>query len=266
MVDQDPSPEAREVVRRSGVPVEYLVQQRLGLSASRNLALKSARGTILAVTDDDCVPDQGWTVALAHAFDAESKPVAVTGPILSPEGDPPDGMFSLSLRSSRVSRTFATRTVPWHVGSGANFAADVQWLRRLRGWDERLGVGTAGRAAEDTDIIDRILQAGGSIRYEEAAVVRHEWQTRERRASTYWSYGYGIGALCGLRLADRDAFAIPMVASYSRMHLARLLRAVARLDVRDAKGRLKAVSALVPGCLYGLRAARRAAQATNSSS
>ena len=262
VVEQDPSPEAREVVRRSGMVVDYFEQAKLGLSASRNLALTKAREDILAVTDDDCLPDQGWAAGLLRGFEAAPMPAAVTGPILSPEGDPPDGMCSLSLRSSRESRTFANRTIPWHVGSGANFAADVRWLRRLAGWDERLGVGTAGRAAEDTDIIDRILREGGAIRYEENAIVRHEWQTREKRAATRWSYGYGTGALCGLRLADRDPFAVSMIASYSRMHLARWFQAAARWDTTEANGRLRAIISLFVGCFYGLRVAKRAGRAT----
>jgi GT2 family glycosyltransferase len=89
VVDQEPSSEAREAIRRSGLAVAYYEQPRLGLSASRNLALIKALGTVLAVTDDDCFPDAGWAAALVEAFESNPPPAAVTGPILSPLGDAP---------------------------------------------------------------------------------------------------------------------------------------------------------------------------------
>ena len=63
--------------------------------------------------------------------------------------------------------------IPWQVGSGANFAARVDFLRKLGGWDERLGVGTSGMAGEDIDIVDRLLAAGGSILYSGGAIMHH---------------------------------------------------------------------------------------------
>src|SRR3954449_1140629 len=46
-----------------GVEVQYVRQQRLGLSASRNAALAAATQPVIAFTDDDCVPDPGWGAA-----------------------------------------------------------------------------------------------------------------------------------------------------------------------------------------------------------
>ena len=163
-------------------------------------------------------------------------------------------MFATSSRPSRESRLFNGRTVPWAVGSGANFTARVADLKRIGGWDERLGVGTSGKAAEDCDIIDRLLAAGGVIRYDGDALMHHEWQTKERRKATRWSYGFGIGALCGVRLAERDPYGLRMLASYSRMKL-REIRSELRCRSWSGIGeRLTALGALVPGCLYGLRA------------
>jgi GT2 family glycosyltransferase len=254
VIDQNPSSAARDVARRSKIIVDYRKQPKLGLSASRNLALARASGCILAVTDDDCFPDPGWLAAVAGAFEADSQLAAVTGPILPPPGDPPDGMCAFSLRLSRGSQLFSRRVVPWHVGSGANFAAKVDWLRRLGGWDERLGVGTRGQSAEDCDIIDRLLVAGGSIRYDADAAMHHEWQPLMRRGATRWSYGYGIGALCGLRLAARDRFGLTMLGSYLRRHFRVLLRELARFNWGEAWQRLTAIIAVVPGLVHGFRA------------
>ena len=254
VVDQDPSEAVRLAVQKSQLPVRYFEQPRLGLSASRNLALARAVGTVLAVTDDDCFPDPGWAEAVRKAMEEDSSLTGVTGPILPPPGDPPANMFATSSRPSRESRLFASRTVPWAVGSGANFSARVTDLKRVGGWDERLGVGTSGKAAEDCEIIDRLLAAGGRIRYDGDALMHHEWQTKERRKATRWSYGFGIGALCGVRLAERDAYGIRMLASYSRMKLRETRSEFRGRSWSGIRERLTALGALVPGCLYGLRA------------
>jgi GT2 family glycosyltransferase len=257
IVDQDPLPETAQIIASSGLRVDYRQQERLGLSASRNLALSMAVGNVLAVTDDDCFPDPGWSAALERGFASSPHPTGVTGPILPPPGDPPPEMCAISMRLSRETRLFEARTVPWMVGSGANFAARVDALRCAGGWAESLGVGTRGMAGEDCELIDRLLAAGGSILFNGEAAMHHAWQTRERRRETRWSYGYGIGALCGLRLAERDAYALRMLASYSRMHLQGIARELKRRDWNRVVERLTALGALAPGCAYGLRAKRR---------
>lgn len=260
VVDQEPSPAARAAVAGSGLArASYVGQERRGLSASRNLALGRATAPVLAVTDDDCAPDPGWLAALAAALEREPRPGAVSGPIL-PLGERPAGGFAISLRESEVARDHRGRVVPWGVGSGANFAAPVALLRRHGGWDERLGAGSPGMAAEDSELIYRLLIAGETVRYEPAAVVRHAWQGRERRLATRWSYGFGIGAMCGLRLARRDRFVAPMLGAYARLHARPLARALARRDRFAAGEHWRALASLVPGIAYGLRAARRPAR------
>jgi GT2 family glycosyltransferase len=143
------------------------------------------------------------------------------------------------------------------VGSGGNFAAPVELLERHGGWDERLGAGSGGMAAEDADLIYRMLRAGEIVRYEPAAVVRHAWQTRERRLATRWSYGYGIGAMCGLTLARRDLFAAHMLAGYARQHVRPLAAGLLRRRRRAVAEHTRALASVVPGLAYGLRAATR---------
>jgi GT2 family glycosyltransferase len=256
VVDQAPTPEARAVVARSGFPVvRYLEQPPLGLSASRNLALAEASSPVLAVTDDDCAPDPGWVAALAAALDREPRPVAVSGPIL-PLGPPQPGLYAFSLRESAVEVDHAGRMLPWDAGSGANFAARIAVLRAHGGWDPRLGAGSAGRAGEDADLLYRLLRGGGAVRYEPDAVVRHEWQTRERRVATRWSYAYGVGALCGLWLRRRDPYAVTMLTAYARMHLVALVSAGRRGDHGLVGEHGRALAALPAGLLYGVRAPR----------
>jgi GT2 family glycosyltransferase len=256
VVDQAPSEKARAAVTSGALPrARYLEQPRLGLSASRNLALASAQEPVLAVTDDDCVPDRGWLAALASALERPPRPQAVTGPIL-PLGEGAPGTFAISLRDSDLPVDHSGQVIPWSVGSGGNFAASVSVLRDCGGWDERLGTGSGGQAAEDADLFYRLMLAGAVVRYEPAAVVRHEWQTRARRLATRSSYGHGVGAMCGLWLARRDPFALRMLAAYSRLHVRPLLGGLRRRDRARAEEHARALASLLPGLTYGLRAAR----------
>lgn len=256
VVDQHPLAETRKIISQMDIPIDYFEMARTGLSASRNRALEAATGTFLAVTDEDCFPSAGWVKALLEGFADPALPAAVTGPILPPPGEPPEGMRSLSLRLSRESRLYSARVPPWQVGSGANFAARVEALRDIGGWNCKLGVGTPGMAGEDIDIIDRVLRAGGSILYHGDAVMHHAWQTQERRRDTRWSYGYGIGAASGLRLGERDAFGWKMLKNYCGMHVRGLAHDVKSGEWASVRERLTSLGALLPSAIYGLRLGR----------
>lgn len=257
VVDQAPTAEARGAVHRAtNLRTRYLEQPRLGLSASRNLALGCVRTPLLAITDDDCVPDGGWVAALVAAFARRPDPAAVTGPIVA-LGPQPPGMHAVSLRTSLVAHDHFGRTLPWDVGSGANFAATTIALRGVGGWDARLGVGSPGRAAEDVDLLLRLLEDGALVRYAPDAVVAHEWQTLDQRLRSRSTYGFGVGALCGLRLRSGDGYAIRMLAAYARLHAAKLTGAARRRDRALAGEHARALAALVPGAAYGLRARPR---------
>ena len=255
VVDQAPSEAARAAVEGSGLArARYLPQERRGLSASRNLALATASLPVLAVTDDDCVPEPGWVDALASALARAPAPAAVTGSIL-PLGEGAPGLYAISLRRSPIPVDHVGRVLPWAAGSGANFAASRELLQAQGGWDERLGTGSPGKAAEDADLLHRLLRSGHAIRYEPAAIVRHEWQTRERRLSTRWSYGYGVGAMCGLWLRRGDLFAPRLFAAYLRLHVRPLVSALVRRDLGRAREHALALAAVFPGVVHGLLAA-----------
>ena len=173
---------------------------------------------MLAITDDDCAPGAGWLATLAAALERHPTPAAVTGAVL-PLGARPPGLHAISLRMDTRAVDYHGRMRPWIAGSGGNFAASSDLLRRHHGWDERLGPGSPGQSFEDAELLYRILREGGVVRYEPAAVVRHEWQTWATRLATRSSYGHGIGAMCGLWLRRGDVFALRLFAGYARAEL-----------------------------------------------
>ena len=239
VVDQSGADALRTAAEALGA--EVATQSRLGLAASRNLALDRLGDGIVAVTDDDCVPDRDWLSAIVRAFTADPELAAVTGPVLPL---PSSGRRTepVSTRSRTEVGVFSGRVAPWHVGTGGNMALNLAQLGGLR-FDERLGAGTPGRAGEDLALIDRIRAAGARIRYEPDALVCHERQEPERRRASRYGYGHGVGAMIGLGDATAG------------LHLMRWLALRARLAVaRRAPGEeLRVLAGTAGGLVYGLR-------------
>lgn len=251
VVDQAPSPASHAAIANASVPVRHLLQGRTGLSASRNLALDRTTTDVLAVTDDDCVPDPGW-VACIHDVVSEDDLAVLTGPILALGPRPPGG-FGLSLRDGKDDVVHRQRVLPWLAGSGANLAASVPTLRAVGGWDERLGTGSPGKAAEDIALLDDLLRRGVPIAYDTRFVLRHEWADRRRRLATRWTYGHGLGAFLALRARDGDRFAARMLSAWTRPHAAALVTGLRRRDRDEIEGHARALVGMVVGIVYGIR-------------
>ena len=218
IVDQSDGSETAQLITLSRwgdrVPLRYIRQCRRGLAASRNAAVSVASRQIVAFTDDDCVPGEGWLDALVAAFNTADRPDAVTGRVL-PLGPERPGRYAVSTRASEVRTLYRTRTHPWSIGSGGNAAVTREWLRRIGPFDERLGAGSPGQSAEDMDLFYRLLRYGASVLYEPKVVVYHERKDRQRRLETRPAYGFGMGAFCALSARHRDAYVVWILTRWS---------------------------------------------------
>ena len=256
IVDQSQNDATQFVVeqRQAGaVSLVYIRQQRRGLSASRNAAIARATCPVLAVTDDDCVPDRGWIAAIDRTFTAPTAPDAVTGRVL-PLGPDVSGLHAISPRESTVRADFSGKVVPWTVGTGANFAVKREWFSRIGGgYDERLGAGSPGKAAEDADLLYRLLCAGACIRYEPDVLIYHERQSKARRLASRWSYGYGIGAFCSIWLRRGDPYALYIFSHWMLYQCRSLAGAIGCRQWMQAYQRSLSLRGTVGGVIYGLR-------------
>ena len=198
-----------------------------GVSIARNLGWRSTTGSIVAFTDDDCVPDQGWLAAVEFALGDDPTLDATTGRVLGLGPDAP-GMHAVSSRTDQRGRTYAGRTLPWQVGTGGNLAVRREALERVQGFDPRLGPGSPGEAAEDLDFVYRLLATGSRIRYEPRALVYHERQSTSRRRLSRTRYGHGLGAFAGVTLRRGDPYGAVLltawVAARSRLLAGAMLR------------------------------------------
>jgi GT2 family glycosyltransferase len=221
LVDQSP----HDDVSALAAEVTYLRVPDEGVSRARNLGAAAAANDVLAFTDDDCVPAGDWIDVLARAY-GEAGVDGVTGRVLPlPDGQ---GRVPVSSRTSTVRRAFqGPEDFPWEIGTGGNMSLRRSAFRQIGGFDESLGPGTSGRAAEDVDLLYRAVAAGCTVVYEPDAVVYHERKTRRDRLAGRFDYGYGMGSFVQTHTRRGDQHARPLRLRYASV-LARVALARAR--------------------------------------
>ncbi len=154
VVDQGTPPVEIRADQRQRLRIHSLYSSERGMSISRNKGWKHASGTVVAFTDDDCIPEPDWLFKAAQCFDA--------GAIAGLEGR----IRSTNLGDPRY------RTVS-NVGfEGIGFmTANMFYLRsvleKIGGFDERFSV-----FREDTDLAWRAM-AFGDIPHRNDVVVFH---------------------------------------------------------------------------------------------
>jgi glycosyltransferase involved in cell wall biosynthesis len=182
------------VSSRIAIPaVRYLYVAEPGKSNAVNAALLTARGDVIAFTDDDVIPEPRWIESLAGAL-AETNCDFVTGRILPRwETDPPRwvtrhlyGALSV-LDNGDVRLSIGAGGSNAVMALGGNTAVRSEVIRRLGGLRTDLGSldGTL-RTGEDHEFFLRMVHAGCRGTYEPTAVVRH-WVPRERLRRGYFS-------------------------------------------------------------------------------
>jgi glycosyltransferase involved in cell wall biosynthesis len=163
-----------------------------GLARARNAAMRATTASIVAFTDDDCMPKPDWSKAITSRFAksaAEGERIGfMAGRVVADgEGQP------VSVLLGAVPRRYAGGDDASYIGHGANLAVARECWEALNGFDELLGVGAALRSAEDTDLMWRALREGWIGHFDPHAVVSH-MQWRGRGGALRASFGYGVGA------------------------------------------------------------------------
>ena len=143
---------------RDRLPVRLLVQAEPGgPGMARDAGWRSATGSLVAFTDDDCRPDPAWLERLTAAAAANTVLVGRAEP------DPGDGPMTSLLDHSMVVESDDGRF------STCNVAYPREVLERVGGFDPAFRLAYA----EDTDLGQRALAAGATSRFVPDAVVYH---------------------------------------------------------------------------------------------
>jgi glycosyltransferase involved in cell wall biosynthesis len=192
--------------------LRYIPTNTVGLSISRNIAVRSSRAELVVFTDDDCVCDCEWLASIHAEFAADPAVQAVYGRVV-PYGRRA-GMICPCINESKQRVVLSGPAVPGvALGGGNNMAFRKAVFRKIGLFIESLGAGTRLGHAEDTEFSYRVLSSGCTVVYTPLPVVEHDnWMDR-------WQFGHLMeGAIRGVTLVfvayalRFDRFAVRQVA------------------------------------------------------
>lgn len=157
LVSVDRNPGLVERLRSQSPPgVRVLPSDGVGLSASRNTALRAAAGDMIAFLDDDALPDRRWLDTLVAAFERDEV-FAAGGPIRPlwyappPAWLPPEFYWILGC-SYRGQEAEPLRNL-----FASNLVFQTRVLRRAGGFSESLGLSPRiVRTGEEAELCLRI--------------------------------------------------------------------------------------------------------------
>ena len=177
-------PRVIDEFRGTGFEIRYLRQERKGPAAARNLGIRNSKGTIVAMTDSDTLPDRSWLRKLYEALKADPEAVAVEGRVYASNEGEFDPLGEGPINSSGG------------VYLTCNCAYRRETLIEVGGFDETFPF----PAYEDTELAARAQQLG-RILWEPEAIVIHPQRPLTLRAVLkklrHWEYVLLMGRRYG---------------------------------------------------------------------
>jgi GT2 family glycosyltransferase len=257
VVDNCPSDERTRVLCEAR-PVRYVLEPVPGQSRARNRGIVEARGELVAFTDDDCIADRRWLDGLGEEL-GDPLVLAFTGYVGPLELEAPaqflfeaHGGFDRGFRRRVFDGVWVNPALTaGRVGAGANAIFRRDAFERLGLFAEELGPGTPARAADDTELFCRILDAGYRIAFDPGRVVWHRHRRDdEALRQIVFDYGVSSSAFVAHRLSrHRDLSALRILRWWWLEHAPSDLAAVLR--GRPARLPVRAVAAELAGTLVG---------------
>ena len=250
VVDNNSTDGTPAIVRRAAAscpwPVQYVHERQQGKGFALNAGLSVSRGDIIALTDDDVLPDADWLVRTLANFRSAEGVVFVFGKVLPrwTVSAPPEmltvrardiwGPLALVDYGDETIRydaaTFGTRRLP----VGANLSIRRDAIARVGGWRTDLGkVDDTLIAGEDHELCVRLFRAGlYSGIYDPTVSVRHLVPASRltRRYFRRWFYWHGrtMARMADAVYLDLDLTRVPSIAGVPRFVYREFLQQVLR--------------------------------------
>jgi len=207
-----------------------------GASHGRNVGLGLATAPVVGFPDDNCWYPGGALRRVVETFAADPSLAGLSGRQLTEEGRP-------SMLRWKATAGPVTRTNFLHTSIMSTMFFSREHIDATGHFDETMGVGSFGwyGAGEESDLVLRVLAAGGAVRYDPELVVLQEEPREapdERFVAKMLLYGCGMGNLWrlhGLSRAQLAYYAARKVAGVG-VRTARGERVVARADAAYLRG------------------------------
>jgi GT2 family glycosyltransferase len=191
--DGSPDPIAPALERfRDRLTLIVVRQERRGPAAARNEGARHASGTLLAFTDDDCVPEEDWLEHLVANIQRHPGHL-IGGSIVNLLTDDPYATAT-QLITSCVYDYYARHPTGARFYSTANLAIPTSRFWLLNGFSEQY----QRAAGEDYDFCARWTEAGFPNHYAPEATVGH---SHGHSLRSFWRQHFAYGrALLRVRL------------------------------------------------------------------
>ena len=209
LIDNGAEDESPSIAARYEGQVELLAEPKPGAYAARNTGIRRARGSIIALTDADCVADPDWLHAIRTGLE-DPRMAALVGHCRYPRD------ASLALRVLGAYENAKTEFVLTRCPSANHFAYANNMAVRA-GVFEELGPFREWRRAADSELVHRLAARRPDLRFAfhpAMRVAHHEFRRgadRARRLSLYTETNAQIETFRELRLGQRLGIAALML-------------------------------------------------------
>jgi GT2 family glycosyltransferase len=243
VVDQSDDSETHALIQE--LPWVRYARSGPGVSRGRNVAVEASSAPVIVFTDDDVEFGPDWLARMRAAI-AEPDVGAVCGRGTDSSGRTlPGGRAGVHRWPSD----------PFNLGHGFNVAFRRAALLDAGPFDELLGGGAPIPAAEDTDMLYRVLRGGWAVICDDSIIVRHRsWRSVEEERRVHANYGAGFAAQTVKHVRRGDRVAARLAAQELGRHAFWTAVAVARRDRRT----LRLQAAWARGALAGRAQATKA--------
>lgn len=228
-----------DAVRRSRLSVVALREPAQGKSFALNRALATARGDVLALTDDDVWPDSEWLLRIVQRF-RERHVTFVFGKVLPRWGAlPPPELLTPAAQviwGPLALLDYGDQPIEYRPPAtglrlpiGANLAILREAALRVGGWRTDLGkIDNTLTSGEDHEIFCRLRRAGlFSGLYDPEIVVRHYVPSSRLTRDYFRRWFYWSGRTYALMLQDIypevDMTKVPRIGGVPRFILRQAL-------------------------------------------
>jgi glycosyltransferase involved in cell wall biosynthesis len=189
IVDNGSADDTKEIIAsfQSRLALTYVFEPTLGKNVALNAGLLSVTGDLVAMTDDDALPNPDWLVQMRLAADSQPS-YSIFGGAIVPNWEVPPEAWILKWQCP----TLAITDPGWEEGPipapqvyGPNMAVRMETIKAGYRFDTSLGsVGSRYRMGDETDFLQRLAAAGFKAWHCKRAVVAH--MIRKEQMNQEW--------------------------------------------------------------------------------
>jgi len=196
VVDQSKELVTKEALERyfSNRQFKYIHTDIQGAGRARNMGIAQAEGSIVAITDDDCVVPTNWISAITEIFQEYPKVAVVLTNVVPGEHDAAKGFIPSYIRKDNklVKTIWEKRSAR---GIGASLAIRKDAITSIGGYDNNLGPGAHFPDGDDIDLVTRaVLKGWWAYETHEIAVTHYGFRTWAEGKHLTKRNWIGIGA------------------------------------------------------------------------